>query len=468
MPYEDLDDLRIKKSMEISQSEYEFLQSHFPQIGNLIKFAGTTGEYYSKLAEQVSRPRHQHNKRILNVAEAIKFVGRDIYEKTVLSLISKALLEKPVLSTAEHHSPLTNLLNPAINQAYLRSLLNQDISITLSCSTVKLDDATQPRKLFYKDTAFSMLSNKHVKSIILKAPAFNIKDIDAFLQRPNLHEEVAATRVKSWWDNMMGNQFVYSHLWEQISHFNYFYWLDIFCKESKLELPSKYLMVPLEEVVRMCLINDLKTVAASWILDILSSSNLCHRLLLTLDGVDACWDTQRAKGSFLFWAIHNKKRVPLYLRNHSLYSECGTFNYPLSLPSLQQNLESQSIIPTASLSLIYLSLYSGIDLLGGPFQINYLSKIQEKISCEFRDIIKDEDYNTLLQTRTNFFVNFNKVHPAVTGGLYRLHSPITKDQLSCLFSQRFCDTTKGSIKRILSKHYRESDLQKCKQNKTAA
>jgi hypothetical protein len=243
-------------------------------------------------------------------------------------------------------------------------------------------------------------------------------------------------------------------LWEQISQFNYIFWKTIFDKRISFHIPSHYFMLPIEEIVRLALIEELQSNGKGWLLQVIFKHQLCQKLHATLDGADTCWDSKLNKGSFLFWEVSKGQRESLKLEISEQLNELKLSSKNISLnldeKSIIKALNNKSIIPTAGFSIIYVSLYSGFDVLGGLFQVNYLPEIQNRLIRDFSDMLSLEELEIMKNVSTNLYVNFNQSQSAVLGGLYRIHSKITEEELLALYTENFTKSTKRSIDRLIA------------------
>lgn len=444
------DEEYIRNTLSITQAEYDYIRNDFPQLSNLLEFKGTTYEYYQLLSRKLSERKHIHRERLLNFTKIIKSLAKSLYGQQNSEILADTFLKSSLVSTAEHHSFLTQLINPVLNQAYLRSLLKNEACIVFSCATVKLNDSTQPRKINFKDVYVPVLSNKYTKYMIINCPSFNEHE---FLTRLQLNIEEDVDAVKDWWPFTFYHEGGGGLLWKQISIFNNKFWQSALSEELAQIMPLHYFMLPQEEVVRLAILDEFDHGKLGWLVSIIINPDACALLLEALDGVDACWNIKLKKGSFLFWHVVDNNRIPLTLVGKHLQSHCGSIRIPIDKDTLEKELRSMNLIPTASLSIIYISLYLGVDVLGGPFQINYLSKIQELLIKNFCNIFNEKDMLIVKSVHSNLYVNFNKTKPAVIGGLYRVHSKILKQQFTNLMDEKLIEVIQGSIKRILTAKY---------------
>ncbi|MDO5536989.1 MAG: hypothetical protein Q4F72_05635 [Desulfovibrionaceae bacterium] len=146
---------------------------------------------------------------------------------------------------------------------------------------------------------------------------------------------------------------------------------------------------------------DLQQVAAELIIrDLAGSGTLIHDLVLEpeltravqaeLNGARSCWTLREktgeeepglARGSFLFWALDEKKaglRLMLHPREHSLVCpDRPELKIALEQEGLIQALKEGRLLPSLYLSFAALALARGLSCAGGVFQCAYLPRMAQ-------------------------------------------------------------------------------------------
>lgn len=437
----------------IARRQYALIKKHYPRTIELIKFNGSTRSYYKKLSTLVNNCENRDEVRIERVLHAVRQISGNLFSKDATELLLKTLSASSLISTAEHHCFLTfdQQLNTAINQACLRSFMRQDACVVFACSTLKLDGHTLPGVISYKSELIPALPNKYRKKMVLQAPSFDLAVIEKSLNKKCKirGEEAVLESVLKWMASTSQDINQRKLFWEQVSQFNYRFWASIFNPDISFHVPRHYFMLPLEEIVRLTLIEELQADQKGWLMQMILDPQLRRRFHEALDGIEICWDAKLKKGSFIFWRIDAEgRRLQINFKGQDPDLLPTSEEIKMDAHSLVDALKNREIVPTAGFSIIYLSLYCGFDVLGGLFQVNYLPEIQSRLIKNLHNVMSKQDLLKLKNAKTDFFVNFNNTQKAVLGGLTKVHAQISEKELLTLYEENFRTSLKRNIDRL--------------------
>lgn len=187
---------------------------------------------------------------------------------------------------------------------------------------------------------------------LLRRAASEIYGSPSFLNRKMFHEQMS-----------VGNAL----LWERL------------CAAS-LSLPP-LVCLELQQLARDLLILDLQNPYSLCSL-ILTEPQLTGALYARLNGERACWThTQNGmeRGTFLFWAINEKKQGERLCYSEKEHTLCGGGQeFSLNARDLTAALREGKILPSLYLAFMLTAAARGLVCAGGVFQCAYLPVMAEK------------------------------------------------------------------------------------------
>lgn len=237
-----------------------------------------------------------------------------------------------------------------------------------------------------------LFSNKDRRIFITQKNAYAEKDIRPLGQICSeyaLSEREAKTVKRIVSDIFLNNAVLRQKSFQdQMSLANFLLWEMLFEKEKYLPL----LTVELQTLAAKLIEKDLKD-TSSLVYCIIAEKELTQAVYRELDNARACWSLNNGtveKGSFLFWAVDEKKqhRKLSYLpAEHALVcAENPKLVFPLKADVIAEALRQKRLLPALYLSFASVAMARGLNCAGGVFQFDYLPTMAEKtaealVSC---------------------------------------------------------------------------------------
>lgn len=407
----------------MSKNKINEIVRRYPQMQPIIEFEGTVKEFY----DQYSLPyKAMDLGRRDFFIQAVKDAAGHAFSNGDCDLIEMGLKKNYLISSAEHHASISynETLNIVLNQYLIQRYHNSPL-ISLSCATTTLNNELYPRGIFYKNHKIAFTPKRPVfaynsQSIILENFISKINN----LRCDNEISEEEHFFLKVWFikefEKLANHSFV-----DQISILNYDLWQS-FLSDSVKYPGLNYYMIPVENVVHNLLIMDYNSANPSWVFRLLFNTESLDKMKQAFNGLRSCWDVEKKIGTFFFWGFkENGRPVRLFLKGSYLVSECGSIQIKFDADNIIDNIKKKIIVTSSTLFFLYVVFYCGVTTLGGILQVNYLTKLKQRILDNNPLQLSDYDQKIICQTSTNLYANF-QASRWVNGGI-----DIIRRKLSC-------------------------------------
>lgn len=346
----------------------------------------------------------------------------------VAKSVAGQLKRMPLVSTADHHAPLThpfwvnaNLITalPAME----RPDLDLQHIVVLSFASVSLNNASGfPRGVqFYGGVGGSenilrvpLLPDKLKMGVVYKTRGFTTEDIarvKADLDRKQKEGRLSPERaagVMEVIDRFFATDDIYacSDLSSQITRINYKLWPHLFHgavdAESSEDVPLPSLLyIDIETLVTRLLLKkhlqDKTSLVYKFMFD------LAYRaiVLRDFDGIPGAFSTKKGWGTHYFWGIDaHHHRVKLHLVNNELTNADGDLKIPFTPEGIAAALNEGKAYPAMLLCYLMVSLYYGMKCLGGFCQVNDLTMSKAAWQKLLREVGENEEADALEPVQT--------------------------------------------------------------------
>ncbi len=413
----------------MSRDVAEKLVSKYPDMAEITYFEGTVGEFYGRYSQFLHAPSARRRQQLLT---AVEIVARRVFSDTEVKSIIESLEKNFIVSTAEHHASITHpeTLNIVLNQFLIQEKANLPV-ISFSCATTTLDNHLFPRGVFIGDEKIPFLPKSQKSYFVSNAPGINIESFTRRLrelQRISRISKTDAEFLEDWFDAEYGILKKYPLLSMQISRLNQDLWKSIIHKNLQYDV-FNYFMIPAEDIVENLLLLDMESERPSWIFESLFKRDSRARIFKLFDGTRLFWNSTNRKGTFFFWGYNARNRpVQLFLTKDHLVSDDSELQVELTPESIKSALAEKRIVPASNLCSLYLSFYSGLSLIGGILQVNYLGEMKRKILSGNPLHLRGEDLSIIDGLLTNIYANFQRSR-WTEGGMSRIVRPLSDKDL---------------------------------------
>ncbi len=309
-------------------------------------------------------------------------IASRLFSPLVVNSLTNQLNKSYLVSTAEHHGPMTHPF--FVHSNLLAASDNLENIIVLAVGNVSLNNSSYPRGLMLhsangQDIHLPFFSDAHRMSPVFKHKGYTRQDISRLLhiidQKSSLGLISQSTKqdLKTIISRMYVNVADLEYYSDQITLTNNELWNYLFRYSSTK--PSRLLTFQLEDVV-IKLLNDYHLYSPTHINQLLFNESVHQKLLEESDGIPGNFNLSEQKGTFLFWALPagSKYRQQLWLNNGSLVSKEG-YKINLEPQAVANALAGGELIPNMFLSMVLLSEYYGLKCLGGFSQGTYLTQM---------------------------------------------------------------------------------------------
>ncbi len=327
--------------------------------------------------------------------------------KEVADGMAKQLSKFPLVSTTDHHGPITHpfFLNANLISGLPYSQQNDpDLRylVVFSFASVSVNNASAyPRGILFHGGVgetgnllrLPILPDKLKMGVVYGMRGFTRDDLDKAeieLQKKEKSGEIVAGRgdmVRGVLEESFGRKDVLNtpDLNSQITIINYHLWPKLFHAPvagndhapSSLPVPD-LLYLEIETLVTKLLIGR----------HLFNSSSLIYRALFDPDciplfrqhfnNLPGAFSLEKGWGTYCFWGVDDKlHRVKLMLDGKRLHSQDGHIDIEWSPDAIAEALDQKKIFPSMLLSYLLVSLYYGMKCLGGFCQVNDLTVTKE-------------------------------------------------------------------------------------------
>lgn len=321
--------------------------------------------------------------------------------------VAEQLAHFPLVSTADHHSPIQHPF--WVNSNIISALPYVDLSherlkylVAFSFATVSLNNASgYPRGVLFHGKAngagpmlrFPIMPDREKMATVYSTRAFTRAELDrtkAEIIKKEREGEVApgrATLINDLIEKYFGHPRVLtaSDLSTQITHINYWLWKDIF-HPAKNE-PATGAERPVPDLVYL----EIETIVAELLLryHLNNESSPIYRVLFDpvhstlaknhLNNIPGAFSAEKNWGTHFFWGLDKKRhRVRMFLNGAgTLHSEDSEFGHVWTSAGVAEALRAKRIFPSMVLCYLIISLYYGMKCLGGFSQVNDLTMTKD-------------------------------------------------------------------------------------------
>jgi hypothetical protein len=302
----------------------------------------------------------------------------NLFGPTLSNVAIEELEDHYYVSTADHHGPLVHPF--FFNNTLLQSLVNRSHGkkcvFSFACAGISLNNSSFPRGLFYHNRNlgeerlhFFSLQNRHHP--VFGHQAYSPDTFDRIRKETENSEhkkKMLEILEKTFFnENVNKSGSIYS---DQVSRGNFFLWK----------------LLPGQEETDLVYVEQERLVAELIVKHHLEEITEINSLLFNpawrksyaeqFDGIIGALSRSDNKGTFLFWGIHNHKRIQLVLSGNELVNDTFGVRVPLTPAEIMIRLQQHSLMPSMALSFIVLSFYYGLTCGGGFNQVNYLTEMK--------------------------------------------------------------------------------------------
>jgi len=325
--------------------------------------------------------------------------------------VSKQLNDFPLVSTADHHSPIQHpfWVNANIISAiplFSRRSTNKNFLVVLSFSSVSMNNASgYPCGIQFhsgqneseKLIKLSIFPDKVKMSTVYGMRPFSSTDISKVIatidQQSKINEinSEKAEKIKDILKKYYLSEDVLSSLdyATQITKINYNLWPNFFRRKEKdfddcpvnqlcnLTVPS-LVYLEIETIVKEILLKYHLNNQDSLIYRFLFDTTWRDLVLSLFNNVIGAFNADKRWGTCYFWLLNDKgRRVNLFYKDGYLVPSDGSESLELKPREIGRLLTQKKIFPSMLLCYLIVSLYYGFKCLGGFCQVNDLTVIKD-------------------------------------------------------------------------------------------
>ena len=403
----------MTKAAAVKELKAKILAKRPILAGLFERFRGVTVAEYDRVLAPSAAPADPARKQefIQAVSEE---AGRHFPAEAAASVAAQ-LQDEYMVSTAEHHGPLTHPF--FVHSNLLAAAKPRKNIIILAVGNVSLNNSSYPRGLVFhsgdgRQHHLPFFPWRERMASVFGQRAFNQTDLnrlDGLISdkvRSGELTEVRAAGVRRFIDKVYGQDEIlrlpdYNH---QVVKTNDRLWQEFFSRSGFT--PPRLVTLQLEDVV-LGLLKRHHIFSKTEIHELIFNHDI-HRLLEQYaDGLPGNFSRAEQKGTFLFWHLPPKSgsRQQLWLTDGYLVS-VGGYRLKLKPETVAQAMERGELIPGTFLSLLLLSEYYGVKCLGGFSQGTYLTRMHEAYNLMRGRPAKDFDPNHSSGLRSDFVLGF--------------------------------------------------------------
>ncbi len=307
--------------------------------------------------------------------------------------VRKQLSSYPLVSTADHHGPITHsfFVNSNIVGALPIIANGSEIEylIDFSFASVSMNNSSYPRGILFHSgdeqedqvQKLSIIPDKFKMSVVQAMPAFTPDMVLAAkneLKKKNglnkQSDQIMQIKIESFLESIFEDKNVLNQpdFASQVTLINFNLWRQFFKTEVQKIPDLIYLEIEtvVSEVLIKCHFNNPESMLYKLIFD------KKYRQLLQkhFNNIPGAFSVEKDWGSFLFWAIDEKMhRVRLWAEEDTLHSALRRHVFELKPSSIAEALRKKQLFPSMMLCYVVVSLYYGMKCLGGFSQVHDLT-----------------------------------------------------------------------------------------------
>ncbi len=349
----------------------------------------------------------QREESYLNISSSRKEEFLQIFEEEVSNILggevasraAKDLALSWYVSTADHHGLLSDpyFFSSALVESFATESNGRSTVIALPCGGISIDNATFPRGLVCHNSLFEKIRFHIISRTISNQPVFSRlaytenevlsvkKEVEASSLDLKSKEKIFSKIIPIFEEALHKNFVLFS---DQSTYINFHLWKMLPGLE-KIDL----VYIEQETLVRNILLKN--HINQDTILNkIISNPKWLESFERNFNSISGAHDTKGGRGTFLFWAIDGKKRIPLD-RQDSRISD---------IQKISEGLKNRTLMPAMSLTYITLAFYYGLSCGGGFSQVNYLTEMKKAYMAMFLEMDEDNDsFDYVSSIPTDFF-----------------------------------------------------------------
>lgn len=444
-------------------------------IPNVLKYIDTLPKH--RTAAEYSNALHipvsplQDNEDLIYFAEK---KAAELFDKQTARALRKELEKRFIAMTANHHGMD---FHPEFLQGNLIFAQGCQYAVPLfAWGGVPGDNASFARGMLasprtnagFKPHKIPLFSNADRRIFINQKSAYTGTQIQNSLKRLSKYDlsPQEEEKIKELLADIYSNQNVLAQkdFKDQMSLANFLLWRKLFPEEPYLPLVS----LELQSLAANLVIKDLQN-PTTLIAKIITEKELTKEIYFLLDSTRSCWtveNEQIKKGSFLFWAVDEKKRS-LRLnysqeKNALFCPENPKLFFPLNAQTIAKALRGSMLLPSLYLTFAATAMARGLNCAGGIFQFEYLPDMAKQtaralLNCGEQSLASKISAQSPLctgflplQTCTPFSEN---MHETVGAGALEMliHGGLTKNILQKLAETKI----KEAFLSALAYHYED-------------
>lgn len=365
--------------MDLAEIE-SIIFAHKPVFGRILKERGAESllDYYRSRRHQPSRlPAGRQAEFLDTVTEmTTRLLGSEV----AASL--RAQLERNyVASTAGHHDTVNHpfFSNSVLVDAYANGKDGGNNVIVLSCGGISLNNSSFPRGFLMhdnqgRDERLLLISLKNHHHPVYGRAGFTAASLEGVYGQLVKSSFTSKQRVKLRLliEATYGTPEILSlpYFSDQLTKgiYNFYKKVPSLATANVIHLEQETL------VAELLTKHHLK--AETVVSAVLFDTKTREAFVKHFDGITGSHNSKKNKGTQLFWALNEKNRISLTIKDDALTSAEHKLKIPLTPAAITKALAAKQLMPSMALSYIVLAFYYGLACEGGFSQVNYLTDMK--------------------------------------------------------------------------------------------
>lgn len=405
--------LKALPSVQIAEnplaSVWEPVYSRHPVLKNIVDSYGNRSvfEYVQSFLSPFPQAEESRREEWLSVFQELltERVGSEMAQE-----VTGQVRAVPLVSTADHHSPLdepywmnTNLIHSLVHLPELRPSYN----VCFSFASVSLNNALgYPRGLllheegkslregiasyrFYPEAKLLRLSlfpDKDKMATTYGFRSYQADDVQRLLNgvdlkvKEGLMSADAGVRLRAW----ISEQFMDEKILNlrdypsQITALNTKFWPSYFEPESRSHAPN-VIYLEIETLVTELLLRVHLQKPDSLFFKFIFDPDWQTAFVKEFEGIHGAFCSHEEDGTYYFWGLDDKgHRVRMFLRDGELSSMERTIVVPMTAEGVSEALRTKKIFPCMALCYLMMAFYYRVRCMGATSQIRDLTLTKER------------------------------------------------------------------------------------------
>ena len=426
------DDVKLETNSVISSgtdalaSVWQPVYDRHPVLKNIVDSYGDRSVFEYVQSFLTPFPQAEETRR-----EEWLSVFQDLLTERVGSEMAREVTEQvravPLVSTADHHSPLdepywmnANLIHSLVHLPEAHPTYN----VCLSFASVSLNNALgYPRGLLLHEEGKMLREGIpsyrfYPEAKLLRLSLFPDKDKMATTYgfRPYMTEDVqrllngvdlkvkeglisvdAGVRLRAWISEEFMDDKIMSlkDYPSQITALNAKFWPSYFEPESRAHAP-RVIYLEIETLVTELLLRVHLQKPDSLFYKFIFDSAWQSAFLKEFEGVHGAFCSHDEDGTYYFWGLDEKgHRVRLFLRDGELSSMERTIVVPMTAEGVSEALRTKKIFPCMALCYLMMAFYYHVRCMGATSQIRDLTRTKERTINVLRQMGENAEADAL-------------------------------------------------------------------------